>query len=58
MAVYEVNVNYEETAVVVVEAKSAQEAEEMVQAMINNNNLDDFPDRETTNREWQVYADV
>ena len=51
---YEVNVNYEETYTVRVEANSPQEAQEIVELQIETDSIEAHPDRNTEHREWYV----
>jgi len=49
---YRVNVNYEESYTVIVEAETAQEAKELVELQLENDSIEAHPNRSTFNREW------
>ncbi len=55
---YKVNVSYEESYTVIVEADTPQEAKELVELQLESDSLEAHPDRSTFNREWEVDTEV
>ena len=54
--VYIVNINYEESYAIRVEADSPQEAQALIDKQLDSESLEAHPDRSTLSREW--YIDV
>ena len=55
---YKVNVNYEESYTVIVEANTAQEAKELVELQLESDSIEAHTVRSTFNREWEVDTEV
>jgi len=55
---YKVQVNYEESYTVIVEAKTAQEAKELVEKQIELDGIEAHADRSPFDREWEVDTEL
>ena len=55
---FKVNVSYSETYTIIVEAKTAQEAEDKTMLQLQANSMDDHEDRSTNDREYEAYTEL